>query len=375
MASLRCLVTGGAGFIGSHIVDGLIKHGHKVRILDNLDPQVHGPDGNPPAYLNPKAEFVHGDVRDRDVVLLCLQDIDVVFHEAGAVGVGQSMYEIEHYVECNTLGTAILLDVIINEKLPLKKLIVAGSQAAYGEGTYECDQCGIFYPDPRTDEQLGKRRWEMRCPHCDKEAKALPTLEDRPQRPHSIYALGKLDQERMVMMLGAAYGIPAVSLRYFNVYGDRQALSNPYTGVTAMFASRLLNDNPPLVFEDGLQSRDFIHVSDVVEANLLAMTRKQANHQIFNIGEGKPTTVLGIALLLADEMGKNIDPKITGEYRPGDLRHSYGDISKARKLLHFKPKIAFQNGVEQLIEWVKIQQAEDRIEQATEELRERGLLK
>ncbi|HEY0367250.1 MAG TPA: NAD-dependent epimerase/dehydratase family protein, partial [Pyrinomonadaceae bacterium] len=252
------LVTGGAGFIGSHLVDALVKHGHRVRVLDALVSQVHG-ENAAPAYLNPDAEFIQGDVCDRQLVDKALDGIDVVYHEAAEVGVGQSMYEIERYVRANDLGTAVLLEAILARRPQIKKLVVASSMSIYGEGAYTCESCGPMAPQLRPVEQLLNRDWEIKCPKCGKELSPAATSEEKPLFPTSVYAVTKQDQEQFCLAVGRSYGIPAVALRYFNVYGTRQALSNPYTGVCAIFSARLLNKNPPLVFEDGKQSRDFVH--------------------------------------------------------------------------------------------------------------------
>ena len=272
------LVTGGAGFIGSYIVDELVKRGYRVRVLDNLDPQVHGDNADVPEYLNKKAEFMKGDVRNPDDVRKAIDSVEIIFHEAAAVGVGQSMYEIKKYMDVNTLGTANLLEAIIKKrKGKIKKLIVASSMSIYGEGEYECSKCGRISPKLRPVAQLEKRQWEMKCHICGEDAKPIPTNEEKPLNSTSIYAISKKDQEEMCLCIGRAYNIPTVALRYFNTYGPRQALSNPYTGVAAIFSSRLLNNHTPIIYEDGLQSRDFVHVKDIAQANMLAMECDKAN--------------------------------------------------------------------------------------------------
>ena len=382
------LITGGAGFIGSHTADRLLEAGYHVRIFDNLDPQVHGGGQQIPGYLNNGVEFIRGDVRDREALAAALQGVDYLFHLAAAVGVGQSMYEIEHYTSVNTLGAATLLDLIANGQHHIKKLIVASSMSIYGEGQYECTEHGVVYPKLRSPEQLAARQWELRCPMvverstpnvqrstCNAPLKPLPTDEDKPLHPTSIYAITKRDHEEMFLAVGRAYGIPTVALRYFNTYGPRQALSNPYTGVAAIFSARLLNGKPPLVFEDGRQRRDFIHVSDIAQANYLALRRPEADYEVLNIGTGVPHSVLDVADLLAAKMGLDLRPSIEGKYRAGDVRHCYADISKARQRLGFEPRVAFEDGIKDLIEWVRVQQAEDRVERAAEELVVQGLLK
>jgi dTDP-L-rhamnose 4-epimerase len=369
------LVTGGAGFIGSHLVDALIEKGHRVRVFDSLEPQVHGPRREVPEYLNPAAELVLGDVLDRGALLQALNGISVVFHYAAAVGVGQSMYEIQRYVEANTLGGANLLDILANEEHQVEKLIVASSMSIYGEGKYRCGECGVVYPQLRPDEQLREREWEMRCPHCGEEARPLPTDEAKPLYPTSIYAITKRDHEEMFLCFGRAYGIPAVALRFFNVYGPRQALSNPYTGVAAIFCSRLLNHEPPVIYEDGLQSRDFIHVQDVVQASLLAMERSEADYEVFNVGTGTPMTILEVSRVLIDNLADGeLEPVVVGQYRRGDIRHCFADIGKMQERLDFRPEVSFEEGVSELISWVREQEAADGFHRVDRELKEKDLV-
>jgi len=268
----RILVTGGAGFVGSHLVDELLRRGHTVRVVDALVPQVHGPDGTPPAYLPKEAEFIRGDVRDRAVWRRALKDVRVVFHDAAEVGVGQSMYEILRYVEANTVGTSIMLEELLSGTYAVRKVIVASSMSIYGEGQYRCPSCGVVAPPLRPTEQLAARQWEMRCPRCQQALTPEPTPETKPLIPTSVYAVTKRDQEELCLSVGRSYRLPTVALRYFNVYGTRQALSNPYTGVCAIFSARIKHRRRPIVFEDGAQTRDFTHVRDIVQANLLAMT-------------------------------------------------------------------------------------------------------
>jgi dTDP-L-rhamnose 4-epimerase len=278
-------------------------------------------------------------------------------------------------MKTNTLGTALMLELLTAGKYSVQKLVVASSMSIYGEGAYECSSCGPVFPNLRTPEHLLERDWEMRCPYCQKVSVAVPTNEDKPLSPTSIYAISKRDQEEMCLTIGRAYHIPTVALRYFNVYGPRQALSNPYTGVAAIFSSRLLNGNPPLVFEDGLQSRDFVHVSDIVQANLLAMTKDRANYGVFNIGTGRPLTVLDVAHALSRALGVNVQPKIVTRFRDGDIRHCFADISKAREVLGYAPKVAFEDGIPDLVKWVRDQESLDLVDKAARELEERGLTK
>lgn len=371
---MKILVTGGAGFIGSHIVDELVKQGHEVTIFDNLTPQVHR-NGDVPSYLNKDARFVLGDVGDRNKLKELILEHEAIYHEASVVGVGQSMYQIQNYVRDNTYATSVLLDVLANENHDLKKLVVASSMSIYGEGKYECEDCGTVYPKLRAKEQLKRRDWEVKCPRCGKNVEAVPTDEDKPLNSNSIYAITKKDQEEMCLVVGRAYGIPTVALRYFNVYGPRQALSNPYTGVCAIFSCRIRNGNPPVIFEDGLQSRDFVSVHDVVQANMLALEKSKADYEVFNVGSGKPTSVREIASVLVNLYGKKLSPVIANKFREGDIRHCYADISKIKKI-GYKPKVKFEEGMKELVEWVNAQpacEATDLFENAHRELESRKL--
>ena len=369
----KILVTGGAGFIGSHLVDKLIELGHEVMVFDNLEPQVHGDGQKIPQYLNKECEFIKGDIRNRDELKKALKDREIVFHQAAAVGVGQSMYEINKYTEVNILGTSNLLDILANENHRVEKLIIASSMSVYGEGKYSCVNCGIIYPKLRSLSQLKKGEWEMRCPFCNQEVQSLPTDEEKPLYPTSVYSISKRDQEEMCLTIGRAYRIPTVALRYFNVYGPRQALSNPYTGVAAIFSSRILNNHPPCIFEDGLQSRDFSHVSDIIRANLLAMENKKADYEVFNVGTGRPSTVLNIAEALIKSLSSSVDINIVKKYREGDIRHCYADISKIRDQLGFQPKVKFEKGISEFVGWVRGEEAKDQFEKSSRELEEKGL--
>lgn len=368
------LVTGGAGFVGSHLVDALVAQGHRVRVLDALVPQVHGANAVP-QHVNPSAEFICADVCTRDAVDRALQGIDAVFHQAAEVGVAQSMYEIERYVRANDLGTAVLLEAILARQPQIQKLIVASSMSIYGEGAYTCENCGIVYPQLRPSDQLLDRRWEMECEICGKVLTPIGTSEEKPLFPTSVYAVTKQDQEQFCLAVGRSYKIPTVALRYFNVYGTRQALSNPYTGICAIFSARLLNGNAPMIFEDGEQTRDFVHVSDIVQANLLALETDRADYQAVNVGTGVATSVGTVCTLLADGLGVDLKPEILGRYREGDIRHCVSDISKARKLLGYEPKVSLEQGILELLSWVRAQGAEDQVESATAELESRQLVR
>jgi dTDP-L-rhamnose 4-epimerase len=372
---MKILVTGGAGFIGSHLVDNLARAGHTVRVLDALVEQVHGPQAQVHLRLSAVVEFIMGDVRDMDTWRTALQDCDIVYHLAAEVGVGQSMYEIIRYMSTNTLGTANLLEILANGEHRPQKVIVASSMSIYGEGAYRCPRCGPVNVTSRSPVQLARQEWEFLCPHCQAILNPLPTPENKPLQPTSVYAISKRDQEELCLNVGRAYDIPVVALRFFNTYGSGQALSNPYTGVAAIFASRLLNHKPPLIFEDGKQLRDFVHVSDVVQGLLLALEKDAANYEVFNIGSGIPVSVNKVARVLANAMESDLEPKIVEEFREGDVRHCFADIGKARTLLGYEPKVTFAQGVKELIAWVQEQTAVDRVGQARLELTKRGLTK
>lgn len=369
---MKILVTGGGGFIGSHLVDSLIERGHKVVVYDILEPQVHPV--KPPPYLNKDAEYIFADIRDKVKLRKALMGIEVIFHLASQVGVGQSMYKIEKYVSHNSLGTAALLDLIVNTKNKVKKIVVASSMSVYGEGAYKCNNCGVFYPLAREEKQLKRGHWELNCPACRRKMNSIPTPEDKPLFPISIYATTKRSQEEMCLEVGRAFKIPVVALRYFNVYGPRQSLSNPYTGVTAIFLVRVKNNRPPLIFEDGSQSRDFIYVSDIVEANILAMEREEGNYDVFNVGTGKPHTILYMAESIISLYKKEIKPKILNKLRTGDVRHCYADITKISCKLGFKPKVSFKEGLEKLKEWSETTEAKDFTRVAHLELKKRGIV-
>ncbi len=369
---MRILVTGGCGFIGSHLVDRLVELGHKVRVYDNLEPQVHLE--KKPLFLNKEAEYIFADLRDEEKLRKALRGVEIVFHLASQVGVGQSMYQVYRYIDHNCLGTAVLLDLIVNTKTKVKKIIVASSMSIYGEGTYRCKKCGKIYPKFRSEKDLKKRIWELKCPKCKKTLKPLPTSEDKPLCPTSIYATTKRTQEEMCLEIGISYKIPVVALRYFNVYGERQSLNNPYTGVCAIFISRIKNNNPPLIFEDGKQTRDFIHVSDIVQANILTMERKKADFKIFNVGTGKPLSILEIAKILISLYKKDLVPKILNKYRAGDIRHCFANIEKIKKELGFSPKVNFKEGMQRLISWSETQYVKDFFKKAQKELIKKKLV-
>ena len=367
----QVLITGGAGFLGSHVADELLARGYRVRALDLLAPQVHGENRKRPDYLDREVELVVGDVRNPDTVRRALQGVDGVYHFAAVVGVGQSMYEVAHYTSVNNLGTAVLLEALM--KQPVERLIIASSMSIYGEGLYRTPTGETRTVGERTLDQLRRADWEWR----DADGTPLtpiPTPEDKQPALASVYALSKYDQERLCLMLGRAYNIPTVGLRFFNAYGPRQALSNPYTGVLAIFASRLLNDSAPKIFEDGYQHRDFVSVYDVARACRLALEVSQAAGEIFNVASGHAYTVREVAERMAAVLGKErIQPEIVGKYRVGDIRHCFADIGKARRVLGYEPQVALDDGLTELAAWLEGQAAVDRVAQASAELAARGL--
>lgn len=367
----RVLITGGAGFIGSHTADALLAAGYEVRLLDNLSPQVHGSNRQRPPYLADDAELVVGDVTDAAAVEDALRGTDMVLHLASAVGVGQSMYDIEPYVRTNELGTAVLLQAL--SKRPVERLVVASSMSIYGEGLYRSRDQSVIACEERPIEQLRQGDWEVRDA-AGNQLDPIPTPETKQPSLSSIYALNKYAQERMCLITGKAYGIPTVALRFFNAFGPRQALSNPYTGVLAIFAARLLNGRPPLVFEDGRQRRDFVHVYDVARACRLALEAEHTQ-DVFNVGSGQSRTILSVAQDLADVMGRrDIAPELTRKYRAGDIRHCFADMGKSRDVLGFEPHVAFKDGLRELADYLADQIADDQAERATRELQQRGLV-
>jgi dTDP-L-rhamnose 4-epimerase len=369
---VRILVTGGAGFIGSHLADRLLAEGHEVRALDSLDPQVH-PDG-PPDYLDPAVELLRGDVRDRDALGAALDGVDAIVHLAAAVGVGQSMYEIERYVSVNGVGCAVLLEEVVARRDRVRRLLVASSMSIYGEGQHGDPSSGRhgLAPGLRPEAQLVRQAWDV----LDGDGRPLvpePTAETKPLRPTSVYAITKRDHEELGLSVGAAYGIPTVALRFFNVYGARQALSNPYTGVAAIFASRLLNGRAPLIFEDGRQARDFVDVRDVARALTLALDADDAVGHAINVGTGVATSVRTVAETLARGLGVDVAPELPGQYRAGDIRSCYADPELAARLLGFRAEIPFERGMGDLLGWLDGRTADDRVDEARAALADRGL--
>ena len=370
---MKVLVTGGAGFIGSYICENLLKRGHKVVVLDNLDPQIHGVDATWPDYMPAGTENIIGDIRDRNIVGNLVSECDAVIHLAAAVGVGQSMYKIEHYCSVSVVGTAVLLEEILKNKDSIQKLIVASSMSIYGEGAYEDEFGNGIMVNGRKLADMQNGNWE----HWDSEGNQLIPVgvtESKPLKPDSIYAINKRDQEEMCLSFGKAYGIPTVAFRMFNVFGARQALSNPYTGVAAIFSNKLLLNEAPDVFEDGNQRRDFIHVEDVARAYVMALENSGADGLALNLGSGESITVLEIAKTLADSLGKNIKPNVTSKFRSGDIRHCYADISLIKEKLGWEPQYNFNNGLGSMLEWLVNQKVSAGNIDSTQELGEFGLI-
>jgi dTDP-L-rhamnose 4-epimerase len=371
MKKRSVLITGGAGFIGSHVATELLQAGYHVRVLDSLVTQVHGDASERPSYLNKNVEFVLGDIRNPELLDEVLKGVEAVYHFVALVGVGQSMYQIAEYTSVNNLGTAMLLERLV--KSSVRKLVVASSMSVYGEGLYVTPDGQPFASASRTPAQLKAHEWEMVTPE-GQPLRPVATPETKQPSLASIYALCKYDQEQMCLVVGRAYGIPTVALRFFNAYGPFQSLSNPYTGVLAIFASRLLNRKRPMIFEDGEQLRDFVSVYDVAQACRLALEVDAAQDMVFNVGSGQSITVSEVARKLARVLGKSIEPEITGKYRVGDIRHCFPDISRATQILGYKPKVTLESGMRDLAGWLEQQTAPDRFNEMREELASRGLV-
>lgn len=376
----KVLITGGAGFIGSHIALKLIDKGYEVTVLDNLIEQIHGtdPDSTSPLYcsIKDKVRFIKGDVCDKALLEQALEDVDYVIHLAAETGTGQSMYEIKRYIDVNIGGTALLLDILTNTKHHVKRVVVAESRAIYGEGKYYCDKCGDVYPTERKDEDMAKGDFECHCPKCGGNVKLVATTEDSAIHPSSVYGVGKQVQGQLVHMICKSIGIESVSFRYQNVYGPGQSLTNPYTGILSIFSTRIKNHKEINIFEDGKESRDFVYIDDVVDATIAGMEVPEANGHEFNIGTGVSTDVLSVAQTLSKHYGIEVPLKVSGNYRLGDIRHNYADISLAKRILGFKPNWTFDAGIKQFTEWVNRQELQiDNYETSLEEMKQKGLFK
>ncbi|SHK42238.1 NAD-dependent epimerase/dehydratase family protein [Epilithonimonas mollis] len=374
------LITGGAGFIGSNIALKLIAKGLNVTVLDNLSPQIHGenPEITSPLYKSilGKVKFINGSVTSKEDWLKAIEGQDAVIHLAAETGTGQSMYEIQKYIDVNIGGTGIMLDILANTPHQVKKVVVAASRAIYGEGKYKCEIHGIVYPTERLDVNMAKGDFHCKCPVCSQNVEILPTTEDSKIHPTSVYGITKQNQEQLVLTVCKSLGIAAVGYRYQNVYGPGQSLSNPYTGILSIFSTRIKNGNPINIFEDGKETRDFVFIDDVAEATIAGLEKDEANDQVYNVGTGVATDVITVAETLSRFYGKEIPIQISGNYRLGDIRHNFADISKIKSELGFEPKWSFDQGIEAFTKWVNKQDIpEDKYESSIEEMKKKGLYK
>jgi dTDP-L-rhamnose 4-epimerase len=372
------LITGGAGFIGSNLTKKLVSKGYNVTVLDNLSKQIHGANQDSELYQSIKdiSTFIFGDICNKSDWIKALQGQDAVIHLAAETGTGQSMYEITRYNDVNILGTSHLLNILTNESHSIQKMVIASSRSIYGEGKYLCEKDGIVFPNERNDTDMAKGIFEPICNNCKEELSLQPTDENSKIHPSSIYGITKQQQEQMILLMGKSLDIPAVALRYQNVYGPGQSLSNPYTGILSIFSTRILNGNDIDIYEDGEESRDFVFINDVVDATVLALEKEEANNQIFNIGSGVATTVNQVANSLKELYNSNVNITISGKFRIGDIRHNYADLSKIKEALGFSPKFDFNSGISEFVNWVKTQEIkEDKYESSIEELKQKGLIK
>lgn len=374
----KVLITGGAGFIGSHLALKLHDLNYEVTVLDNLSEQVHGKRGDSDLYssIKDKARFIKRDVRNREGWLEALSEQEIVVHLAAETGTGQSMYEVEKYIDVNVKGTAILLDILVKGNHGINKVVVASSRAIYGEGKYVCKKDGVVYPGHRKDHDMAKKDFEVKCPICNENAEMAPTSEDSRIHPSSVYGITKQNQEQMILTVCSSIGLPAVALRYQNVYGPGQSLSNPYTGILSIFSTRIKNGNPINIFEDGKESRDFVYIEDAVDATVLAIEKEEANGDVFNVGSGSAATVLEVARTLKKQYRVDIPIEINGNYRLGDIRHNVADLDKIKRKLGFSPAVSFLEGITKFAEWVEKQDIQDdAYEMSINEMRQRGVYK
>ena len=376
---MKVLITGGAGFIGSSLSVKLIELGYEVVVLDNLSEQIHGTDHEKSELytrIKDKVTVIQGDIRSEADVRSALKGADFVVHLAAETGTGQSMYEIKKYIDVNITGTANLLNLLSKEPHQVRKIIVASSRAVYGEGKYECSNHGAVYPEARSEESLSLGDFHVKCPICCENVEAVATTEDAMIHPSSIYGFTKYGQENMCMIMGQALQIPVVALRYQNVYGPGQSLKNPYTGILSIFSTRIKNGNDLVIFEDGLESRDFVYIDDVVEATIRSLESERANNQILNVGTGEATAVTAVANHLIGNYQSDVKSSISGQYRIGDIRHNFAGMTKTAELLGFQPKYSFEKGIQAFVEWVNKQEVEeDQYEKSISEMKEKGLYK
>lgn len=379
MSMKRILITGGAGFIGSSLALALRAKGYDVMVLDNLSRQIHGDTPESSSLfrkIQGRVKFVRGDVTSREDLLKVLPGVDTVVHLAAETGTGQSMYAIRHYVDVNVGGTALLLDLIANERFPVRRLVVASSRAVYGEGKYQCADHGVFYPGARSDDDMMQGKFDHLCPVCAQTLKLVPTDETSALQPSSVYGVTKLTQEQLVLSVGKVLGISALAFRYQNVYGPGQSLSNPYTGILSIFSTRIRHGNSVNIFEDGLESRDFIYIDDVVEATLRGIEHPDPLVDVFNVGSGVATDVLTIANTLLKYLGGGSEVAVSGQFRAGDIRHNVADLRKVSQVLGFSPRVSIDEGLRRFVDWVRGERIEgDRYEESLDELRAKGLFK
>ncbi|MCJ8152380.1 NAD-dependent epimerase/dehydratase family protein [Chryseobacterium sp. SSA4.19] len=374
------LITGGAGFIGSNIALKLLDKGLRVTVLDNLSPQIHGenPEISSPLYKSifDKVNFIKGTVTSKEDWASAIKGQDAIIHLAAETGTGQSMYEIQKYIDVNIGGTGLMLDILANNDHHIKKVIVASSRAIYGEGRYECPDHGIVYPTERRDQEMAEGDFSCKCPVCNKTVSLLPTTEDSKIHPTSVYGITKQNQEQMVLTVCKSLKIAAVAYRYQNVYGPGQSLSNPYTGILSIFSTRIKNGNPINIFEDGQETRDFVFIEDVVQATLLGLENEKADGQVYNVGTGCATDVITVANTLSKFYNLEIPVQISGNYRLGDIRHNFADIGKIKSELGFEPQWDFDKGIKAFTDWVNEQEIpEDKYELSIEEMKNKGLYK
>lgn len=377
---MKVLITGGAGFIGSHIARKLIDKGYEVTVLDNLLEQIHGtePENTSPLYcsIRNNVKFIKGDVCNKELLEKALEGVDYVIHLAAETGTGQSMYEIKRYIDVNIGGTALLLDILTNTKNHVKRVVVAESRAIYGEGKYYCEKCGDVYPTERKDEDMAKGDFECHCPKCGGKVRLVATTENSAIHPSSVYGIGKQVQGQLVHLICKNIGIESVSFRYQNVYGPGQSLTNPYTGILSIFSNRIKSHKGINIFEDGKETRDFVYIDDVVDATIAGMEVPEANGHVFNVGTGIATDVLTVAQTLCKHYGIEIPLTVSGNYRLGDIRHNYADITLAKQILGFQPKWSFDAGIKQFTDWVNRQELKtDNYEASLEEMKKKGLFK
>ncbi|MDF2613499.1 MAG: NAD-dependent epimerase/dehydratase family protein [Clostridia bacterium] len=376
---MKVLITGGAGFIGSNLALKLLDKDYEVVLLDNLSKQIHGENPEESYTYNlikNKCELIVGDATNFEDWKRALEGVDIVVHLAAETGTGQSMYEINKYVDINIAGTAKLMEIITNEKNQVKKVVVAASRAVYGEGKFQCNEHGIIYPVSRKDKDMSQGDFEVKCPICNKNVAMLPTDEDSKLHPTSVYGHTKQSQEELCMIVGKSINLPVVAFRFQNVYGPGQSLKNPYTGILSIFSTRIKNGNDINIFEDGLETRDFVYIDDVTDAIVLGIESDKANFESFNVGSGEKIDVLTVANILKGKYESNVNIKVSGKYRLGDIRHNLGDLTKIKTLLGYEPKVRFIDGISKFVDWVEQQNIEsDNYEASIEEMKKKGLYK